>query len=80
GLAVGPTSLLVEITVTGGPAVGMKPLPMGTSIPPARIVAASMEEMQAHLLRLEEPRTEQSLLYGSCNRGNGSSGYRWKWN
>nr|GFB30774.1 hypothetical protein [Tanacetum cinerariifolium] len=27
----------------GGPAVGMTPLPVGTSIPPARTVAASME-------------------------------------
>nr|GEV33069.1 hypothetical protein [Tanacetum cinerariifolium] len=43
GLAVGPTSLPVEMTVAGGPSVGMKPLPVGTSIPPASTVAASME-------------------------------------
>nr|GFA04710.1 hypothetical protein [Tanacetum cinerariifolium] len=54
GLAVGPTSLPVEMTVAGGLAVGMKPLPVGTSIPPASTVDASIEEMQAHLLRLEE--------------------------
>nr|GFD37702.1 hypothetical protein [Tanacetum cinerariifolium] len=29
--------------VAGGPAVGMEPLPVGTSIPPARTVAASTE-------------------------------------
>nr|GFC14289.1 hypothetical protein [Tanacetum cinerariifolium] len=39
----GPTSLPVEITVARGPTVGMKPLPVGTSIPPARTVVASVE-------------------------------------
>nr|GFD44693.1 hypothetical protein [Tanacetum cinerariifolium] len=43
GLAVRPTSLPVEMTVAEGSTVGMKPLPVGTSIPPARTVAASME-------------------------------------
>nr|GFC96256.1 hypothetical protein [Tanacetum cinerariifolium] len=33
----------MEMTVAGGPAVGMEPLPVGTSIPPARNVVASME-------------------------------------
>nr|GFC21550.1 hypothetical protein [Tanacetum cinerariifolium] len=42
-LEVGPTLLPVEMTVAEGPAVGMKPLPVGTSIPHARTVAASME-------------------------------------
>nr|GFD34429.1 hypothetical protein [Tanacetum cinerariifolium] len=63
GLAVGPTSLPVEITVAGGLAVGMKPLPVGILVSPASTVAASIEEMQAHLLRLEEQRTEQSFLF-----------------
>nr|GFA66040.1 hypothetical protein [Tanacetum cinerariifolium] len=31
------------MSAAGGPAVGMEPLPVGTSIPPARTVAASME-------------------------------------
>nr|GFD25141.1 hypothetical protein [Tanacetum cinerariifolium] len=43
GLAVGPTSLPVEMIVAWGPAVGMEPLLVRTSIPPARTVAASME-------------------------------------
>nr|GFD51499.1 hypothetical protein [Tanacetum cinerariifolium] len=33
----------MEMIVAGGPAVGMEPLPVGISIPPARTVAASME-------------------------------------
>nr|GFD22445.1 hypothetical protein [Tanacetum cinerariifolium] len=43
GLAVGPTSLPVEITVAGGPAVRVKPLPVGTSVSPASTIAASIE-------------------------------------
>nr|GFD03441.1 hypothetical protein [Tanacetum cinerariifolium] len=43
GLAVGPTSLLVETIVAWGPTVGMKPLPVGTLASPARTVAASIE-------------------------------------
>nr|GFC93405.1 hypothetical protein [Tanacetum cinerariifolium] len=38
-----PTSLPVEITVAGGPAVGMKPLPVGTLVSPASTVATSIE-------------------------------------
>nr|GFD41411.1 hypothetical protein [Tanacetum cinerariifolium] len=33
----------VETIVAGGPAVGMKPLPVGTLVSPAGIVAASIE-------------------------------------
>nr|GFD54663.1 hypothetical protein [Tanacetum cinerariifolium] len=40
---VGPTSLPVEMIVAGGPTVGMEPLPVGTSIPLSRTVAAYME-------------------------------------
>nr|GFA75130.1 hypothetical protein [Tanacetum cinerariifolium] len=39
-----PTSLPVETIVAGGPAVGMKPLPVGTLASPARTVAASIEK------------------------------------
>nr|GFA89179.1 hypothetical protein [Tanacetum cinerariifolium] len=42
-VVVGEPSWVVEMSAAGGPAVGMEPLLVGTSIPPARTVAASME-------------------------------------
>nr|GEW10000.1 hypothetical protein [Tanacetum cinerariifolium] len=39
----GPTLLPVEIIVAGGPAVGMKPLQVGTLVSPASTLAASIE-------------------------------------